>query len=85
MARRCSGTARINSNIDRSPSFGPYGELYGKDGAWNDVNSPDRWMFAGLYTVQVMHTAFDPDTRFLIACDVMSSGEHARRGHGLDK
>jgi hypothetical protein len=25
--------------------------------------------------VQVMHTAFNPDTRFLIACDVMSSGD----------
>jgi hypothetical protein len=60
-------------NQDRSPSFGPWGELYGKDGAWSDVNSPDEWMFAGLYTVQVMATQFNPDTRFLMACDVMNS------------
>jgi hypothetical protein len=64
----------INRNIDRAPSFGPFGELYGKDGAWNDVNDPARWMFAGLFTVQVFSTTFAPDTRFLMACDVMESG-----------
>ena len=76
--RKRGGTAmyfdpKLNANIDRSPAFGPYGELRGKDGAWNDVNDPQRWMFAGLYTVQVMHAQFNPDTRFLMACDVMSS------------
>jgi hypothetical protein len=62
-------------DIDRSPSFGPYGELRGKDGAWDDVNDPTQWMYAGLYTVQVMHTAFSGDTRFLFACDVMQSND----------
>jgi hypothetical protein len=78
--RKRGGTAMhweptINRNVDGAPSFGPYGELMGKDGAWNDVNGPDKWMYAGLYTVQVMHTTFNADTRFLFACDVMSSGD----------
>jgi hypothetical protein len=79
--RKRGGTAmfwepRIGKDIDQCPAFGPYGELRGKDGAWNDVNDPSKWMFAGLYTVQVMHSAFNPDTRFLLACDVMSASDN---------
>ena len=78
--RKRGGTAMVfdppvKGKVNGSPSFGPYGELRGKDGAWDDVNDPARWMFAGLYTVQVMPATFNPDTRFLMACDVMNSGE----------
>jgi hypothetical protein len=40
-------------------------------------------MYAGLYTVQVMHTAFNPDTRFLVVCDVMSSTDSPDTAAGL--
>jgi hypothetical protein len=87
--RKRGGTAMYwdppidNKKIDGCPAFGPYGELDGKDGAWNDVNNPASWMFAGLYTVQVMHTAINPDTRFLMACDVMSSGAAPDRAEAV--
>ena len=67
--------AANEAKANGSPSFGPYGELRGKDGAWDDVNEPSMWLYAGLYTVQLMHNSFSADTRFLIACDVMSSAD----------
>jgi hypothetical protein len=55
------------------PGYNEFGAWMGLDGEWHRARGLDKRAYAGLFTVSISPATVTPDTRFLMACDVMPS------------
>lgn len=55
------------------PNFDPWNAWHPRE-TWVGLSSLDARAYVGLYTVSISPTPVTPDTRFLVACEVMAAG-----------
>jgi hypothetical protein len=64
--------SKVTPRHNGHPFFSPWRGWSGKD-EWAALSGPEDRAYVGLYTVTVSPALIVPDTRFLMACEVMST------------